>query len=100
MKEHPNQEPHLCMDCRGDSLPPARLSEYHVAVRFGDQRRYRVFFEEHDISDYTPEAQAGRDGWIIKWCALGPNRTAVPCERCHQQLCAWRLRGSVRVESV
>jgi hypothetical protein len=93
---------HKCLECRKEELAPTRTGENHVAFRFGDQLKYRIFWEDTDVTDWTTEAQAGRapDGWILKLCALGPKRSPHPCQSCGGAYCAWRLDGNVRIESV
>lgn len=87
---------HLCLDCQGEPLPEKRMSEGHVAFRFGDFGCL-VYFGEHEVSNFTTEAMAGPapDGWIMRLCA-----ERHPCQRCGSEICMWLARGDVRVERV
>ncbi len=92
----PRPGPGRCPTPAGAALRP-RQGEQHVAVRFGDSLRYRVFLQhpyycpiEVDVSDYVNEAVADRErGWVnfVAGPPFTPNLLG-------------RVTGAVRIESV
>ncbi|MGK2898835.1 MAG: hypothetical protein ACSLE9_09135 [Burkholderiaceae bacterium] len=61
----------LCIACEELPLPLARQGERHVAVRFGDQFRYRVIIDGVERTEDVLEAYAGPpgEGWAIAHAA-------------------------------
>lgn len=56
-----------CATC--DPPAPVRISESHIAVRFGDANpRWTVLLDGIDVTHDCTEALAGQDGWVAMMC--------------------------------
>jgi hypothetical protein len=89
---------HLCLKCQGIDLSEGRLSEGHLAHRFGDIGGIQVFLDGGgDIADWTMEAFGGRDGWVLMLCGDHPKWMHV-CSACSADLCAVKRTGSVSIQ--
>lgn len=87
----------LCLDCQGIELPPSRMGERHVSVRFGDAGDgVKVYLNGCDVSDRCTEAYVGPPG---SWCALMSQPLAV-CESCQSKVAATIEVGDVDVVRV
>ena len=91
---------YLCLFHKGFSLPLDRLGENHCAVRFGDTRKYKVFYNNIDISIGCTEAFASREnnGWAIKYCSLSKSCFCLLCPPF--SFCFNILIGNIRIENV
>lgn len=82
-------------------LPPNRLHEGHLAVRFGDSGKgYVVTFNGQDISRDCSEAMAGEPGWAIvyghDYLSEGHANYHL-CRGGHESTCEVKIEGTVRV---
>lgn len=64
-----------CVICAGEPEASERLSEGHVAVRFGDAYRFTVLLNGEDVSRDCIEALADREGWAL---LVGPPKEVCP----------------------
>lgn len=101
---------HRCLACR--KIPeclPQRADEGHVAVRFGDMAKFRVFTRTEVEGEDDPweeiktaiEARAFRDGngWMYVACETGGRWHQ--CHECLDELCVQLATLiPVRIESV
>lgn len=79
-----------CAYCQ-DLLPPDRLSEGHLAVRWGDAPAI-VMLDGEDVSNRCVEARAGTPGWAV----IYPEPVRV-CEANREHVYARFVEGNVDV---
>lgn len=97
-----HEDAHLCLRCRGITLPASPLGENHIAVRFENHHRpdgaySAAYLDGKDVSNNCSEAFAARapNGWAVLYCAI-PNKHACLCM---EGVCQFIARGDVRIET-
>ena len=85
-----------CLGCTECPLP-FRISEGHLAIRFGDRRQayIQVMLDGEDVSNQTTEAVAGDSGWVV---FFPEPKHLCPIDRTHPYTV--RRHGSVEVDQV